>query len=332
MDENNAKADDTQKTNDHAAENSTNNSEDKESSKLEEDKTSEKGDNDRQIPNVKILTEEDLSNYTFFDIVMPQPGYKVIYPPYAKAWFDEYLEKDGLNTDLKQKNKKYTLNGSYRKIVQVPQNISWKILRYLNKTDDLIMSDIDEMKGYEPPKDNPEGMFKALVIQMSLKSSAYATMALREVLKCDTSSQTHAAQSAAFRAAHEKSQEEKRNQQNKSIKGSETDDNVPHVENLQLKDQSSDEAVQSTEDEANERKENISSANSLLEDSLVEDESKTLKSNENISNSTLENHNVGEEKIDLDDSSKCISKNENQKHETDVINDSGIEPGSVINA
>lgn len=64
-------------------------------------------DNSEQnnFPAVKVLTEEDLANYTLADVVMPQPGWKVTYPPYAKVWFDELLAKDGLTVDLKQKSK-----------------------------------------------------------------------------------------------------------------------------------------------------------------------------------------------------------------------------------
>lgn len=62
-------------------------------------------ENSDDFPVVKILTEEDLSNYTLADVIMPQPGWKVTYPPYAKAWFDEFLAKDGLTTDLRQNNK-----------------------------------------------------------------------------------------------------------------------------------------------------------------------------------------------------------------------------------
>lgn len=57
------------------------------------------------LPAVKALTEEDLPNYTLADIVMPQPGWRVTYPAYAKPWFDEILAKDDLTTDLRQKNR-----------------------------------------------------------------------------------------------------------------------------------------------------------------------------------------------------------------------------------
>lgn len=57
------------------------------------------------LPPVKVLEENDLSNYTLADVLMPQVGWRVTYPPYAKPWFDEFLAKDGLTTDLRQKNK-----------------------------------------------------------------------------------------------------------------------------------------------------------------------------------------------------------------------------------
>ncbi|XP_011504189.1 PREDICTED: pseudouridylate synthase 7 homolog isoform X2 [Ceratosolen solmsi marchali] len=326
-DETNSKNENSDKVND--GNHYKNIQEKKEDLKTEDDKSSDKDDNERQIPKVKILTEEDLPNYTMADVVMPQPGWKVTYPPYAKSWFDEYLGKDGLNTDLKQKNK-YTLGGSYRKILQIPQDISWKILTYANKTDDLIASDVDEMKGIEGPKDNSEGTFKALIIQMTLKPSSYATMALREVLKCDTSSQTHAAQTAAFHAAHEKSEETKKKEQIKNAERSEMDD--IHVENLKLKDHSNEDASHSTEDEANDKKTNISTTSSLLEDSVMEEDIKySLKSSGKISNSMLEDS-ILEGKTEINESNKSVSKKDTQKHEVDVINDSGIEPGSVINA
>lgn len=44
----------------------------------------------------------------------------------------------------------------------------------------------------------PDGMEKALIIEMCLKSSTYATMALREILTGDTSAEAQAALSASY--------------------------------------------------------------------------------------------------------------------------------------
>ncbi|XP_020706969.2 pseudouridylate synthase 7 homolog [Athalia rosae] len=161
----------------------------------------------RSLPPVRILTEEDLPNYTIADVIMPQPGWRVTYPTYAKPWFEEILAKDGLTTDLRQKNRKYSLGGAYRKMLEIPSDMTWRVMHYNDRNDELILCDLDEMRGLPQPKDDPEGKYKAIIIEMSLKSSTYATMALREILKCDTSPQTQAAQSAANKAQEE---EEKR--------------------------------------------------------------------------------------------------------------------------
>lgn len=95
----------TKKDESEQQQNECQSSSEKKEDKAEDDKTSDKGDYEKPLPAVKILTEDDLPNYTMADIIMPQPGWKVTYPTYAKAWFEEHLEKDGLTPDLKQKNK-----------------------------------------------------------------------------------------------------------------------------------------------------------------------------------------------------------------------------------
>ena len=71
----------------------------------ETDETIDDSKDITDLPAVKALTEEDLTNYTLADVVMPKPGSGVTYPEYAKSWYEEFLAKDGLTTDLKQKNR-----------------------------------------------------------------------------------------------------------------------------------------------------------------------------------------------------------------------------------
>lgn len=50
---------------------------------------------------IKFLTEEDLSNYTIFDVVLPLPGYDVEYPKnVVREWYKEELEKVGLTLEM----------------------------------------------------------------------------------------------------------------------------------------------------------------------------------------------------------------------------------------
>lgn len=52
-------------------------------------------------------------------------------------------------------SRKYSLGGAYRKILQIPSNLSWKIMHYKERHSDLIMCDLEEMRNSSPPKDEP---------------------------------------------------------------------------------------------------------------------------------------------------------------------------------
>lgn len=71
--------------------------------------------------------------------------------------------------------------------MHIPTQLSWRHLRYDDPDVPLTQSDEDKIIGAEPPQDNETGQFAALQIGLTLGSSTYATMALREITKEDTS-------------------------------------------------------------------------------------------------------------------------------------------------
>jgi tRNA pseudouridine13 synthase len=84
--------------------------------------------------------------------------------------------------------REYTLSGSYRKILHLPKEISWSLLRYTDPDVPLAQADEDSLLGFDPPALIEDGKFMALQIHLVLGTAVYATMALREITKMDTSS------------------------------------------------------------------------------------------------------------------------------------------------
>lgn len=82
----------------------------------------------------------------------------------------------------------YTLNGSYRTILHLPKEFSWSVLRYTDPDVPLAQADEDKLLGFDAPAVVEDGKFMALQIHLQLGTAAYATMALREITKTDTSS------------------------------------------------------------------------------------------------------------------------------------------------
>lgn len=158
------------------------------------------------------MTEEDINEYSIFDVLIPLPGKDVAYPGGALGEkYREFLRLDGLDPDnlvRKQKyvssshqysqtqiyvpyaslNREYSLSGSYRKILHLPKELSWSVLRYTDPDVSLAQSDEDKLLGFDAPVIEEEGRFMALQMRLTLGTAAYATMALREVTKTETSS------------------------------------------------------------------------------------------------------------------------------------------------
>ncbi|KAF8640001.1 hypothetical protein AX17_001247 [Amanita inopinata Kibby_2008] len=166
-------------------------------------------------PRVKTLTEEDVKNYTIFDVIMPLPGTDVAYPGGELGeMYCEFLRMDGLDPDnFVRKQKEYTLRGSYRTILHLPKDLSWSVLKYTDPDVSLAQADEDKLLGFDPPAVEENGRFTALQINITLGTAAYATMALREITRTDTSSHhqsglTQAAEDQMYRGSEKRQEEE----------------------------------------------------------------------------------------------------------------------------
>lgn len=67
---------------------------------------------------VTVLTEEHLKSgqFTIHDVVLPLPGYDVVYPDNElKDHYRQIMAKDGLDIDnMRRKVRDYALSGAYR--------------------------------------------------------------------------------------------------------------------------------------------------------------------------------------------------------------------------
>lgn len=153
------------------------------------------------------LTKEDVESgkYTIYDIVLPTPGFDIVYPSnkQLEQVYVDVMAKDGLDPkNMARRVREFSLAGSYRAIMGKPTNLSYDIVNYSDSSETLVRTDLDilrikkeaEEKG-EPVADidrimrpsDPNCDKKAVVLKMQLGVSSYATMALREFMKADTS-------------------------------------------------------------------------------------------------------------------------------------------------
>ncbi|KAI0834927.1 pseudouridine synthase [Hypoxylon sp. FL0890] len=97
------------------------------------------------------LTEEEATSgkYSIFDIVLPSPGWDVVYPDNELAQFyKEFMAKEengGLDPhDMLRRQKDFSLPGSYRKLMgKFISTASASVRTYSNDTEQLVPTDLD---------------------------------------------------------------------------------------------------------------------------------------------------------------------------------------------
>lgn len=161
---------------------------------------------DAKFVRARPLSKDDIESgkFTVNDVILPTPGFDVVYPA-NKALSDFYVEimaRDNMNPfDMKRKVRDFSLAGSYRHLIQKPTEVDFKVVKYSEDTQQLVNTDL-EILNNQRGKDNGQKYMKdkleryvpekggdkmAVILKFQLGVSAYATMALRELMKLESS-------------------------------------------------------------------------------------------------------------------------------------------------
>lgn len=143
----------------------------------------------------RALTAEEAASgkYTIFDVVLPQPGFDILYPPNQMTdFYRNFMGSEqggGLDPfNMRRKWKDTSLSGSYRKVFsRMGGDYSFDVKLHTEDNDQFVKTDIERLQqgpdGTEDAASAQIGDKLAVVLKFQLGSSQYATMALRELTK-----------------------------------------------------------------------------------------------------------------------------------------------------
>jgi tRNA pseudouridine13 synthase len=180
---------------------------------------------------VHVVTEADVQEgrFSFEDVVLPLPGFAVIYPkgvPSVAAVYDRWLTQDGVTLPAESDARGglvAPMPGTYRKVLGRPRELEHRILHYVHDDAQLCLTDYDRATrpevavqtveatsgtdaggGPDPASSSPSSFMAlpprhmAVQLSFSLPRSSYATMLLRELTKEDSSVHSHRAKTMAM--------------------------------------------------------------------------------------------------------------------------------------
>ncbi len=155
---------------------------------------------------VVIVTQDDVETgkYKITDVVIPLVGSRVTLPTNCTGnHLETMLKEDGLSLESFQKirDRELALGGDYRKMICKPSDVDFGIKLYKDPLQPLIQTDLmtihdEKLECVDVTSelgDTDEGIgdkvLVAMVIGFTLPPSAYATIALRELMKRPTSTE-----------------------------------------------------------------------------------------------------------------------------------------------
>ncbi|KAJ9605966.1 multisubstrate pseudouridine synthase 7 [Cladophialophora chaetospira] len=113
-------------------------------------------DKDDLFDRARALTAEEAASgmYTIFDIVLPLPGFDVLYPANASGeWYKTFMTSEaggGLDPyDMRRKQKDFSLSGSYRKMLaRIGRDFEVSVHEYAETGEDkqFVETDLEKIK------------------------------------------------------------------------------------------------------------------------------------------------------------------------------------------
>ena len=140
------------------------------------------------VPHVVSAEEAAAGTYSIEDVLLPLPGFTTRVPEndvkdeYARVMAEENLDE----SMLKHRVRELALPGSYRKLIQKPDQMTWRVLRYDDPQLPLAPTDLGILRGEPEPEGVAGGERMAARLEFTLPASTYATMCLRELTKQST--------------------------------------------------------------------------------------------------------------------------------------------------
>jgi len=121
-------------------------------------------DPEDRFTRARALTKEEAESgkYTIFDVVLPTPGYDILYPANDMTkFYEEFMDSErggGLDPhDMRRKWKDASLSGSYRKLLARPsKDFSFDIKVYKSEDEQFVETDLDRLEKVKAERVNAQ--------------------------------------------------------------------------------------------------------------------------------------------------------------------------------
>ena len=158
---------------------------------------------DDRFTRARALAQEEVDSgkYSIYDIVLPTPGFDILYPANDLAdYYKTFMASEqggGLDPfDMRRSWKDISLSGNYRKLLARPllqTGVEFDIKAYERDDEQMVETDLEKLqkssgeRGVQDPANVPSSAPDcasklAVILKLQLGTSQYATMALRELM------------------------------------------------------------------------------------------------------------------------------------------------------